>query len=74
MVLLGRPQVAGTDVINTENEQSAYLLTRHLLDHGHRRVVYRRWSSSFRLNRPDPRLRSLRRSGEVPLAQLVTWS
>ncbi|CAM4044743.1 LacI family DNA-binding transcriptional regulator [Kibdelosporangium persicum] len=40
VVLLGRPEVPGTDVINTENERSACQLTRHLLDHGHRRVVY----------------------------------
>jgi LacI family transcriptional regulator len=40
VVLLGRPGVPGADVINTENEHSAYQLTKHLLEHGHRRVVY----------------------------------
>jgi LacI family transcriptional regulator len=40
VVLLGRPEVPGADLINTENEQSAYQLTQHLLGHGHRRVVY----------------------------------
>jgi LacI family transcriptional regulator len=40
VVLLSRPAVPDADVINTENEQSAYELTNHLLDHGHRRVVY----------------------------------
>ncbi len=40
VVLLNRPAVAGTDVITTENERSAYELTEHLLSHGHRRVVY----------------------------------
>lgn len=40
VVLLGRPAVPGADVINTENEQSAYQLTQHLLGHGHKRVFY----------------------------------
>jgi LacI family transcriptional regulator len=40
VVLLGRPEMPDVDLINTENEQSAYELTQHLLGHGHRRVVY----------------------------------
>ncbi|MET0132612.1 MAG: LacI family DNA-binding transcriptional regulator [Kibdelosporangium sp.] len=40
VVLLGRPEIPGADVINTENTRSAFQLTHHLLGHGYRRVVY----------------------------------
>jgi LacI family transcriptional regulator len=40
VVLLARPPIAECDSITTENVQSARLLTSHLLDHGHRRVVF----------------------------------
>jgi LacI family transcriptional regulator len=35
LVLLAREPIAGADSLCTENEASAYALTRHLLDHGY---------------------------------------
>jgi LacI family transcriptional regulator len=40
LVLLARPAVGASDVVRTENHQSAQALTQHLLDHGHRRIAF----------------------------------
>lgn len=40
VLLLARPEIDEVDTINTQNAESAYALTRHLLDHGHRRIVF----------------------------------
>jgi LacI family transcriptional regulator len=40
VVLLARPPMNGIDGIVTENERSAYALASHLLEHGHRRIVF----------------------------------
>ena len=40
LVLLARPAVGSSDVVRTENRASAEALTRHLLEHGHRRIAF----------------------------------
>lgn len=40
LVLLARPAVGSSDVVRTENRNSAQELTRHLLEHGHRRIAF----------------------------------
>lgn len=40
LVLLARPAVGSSDVVRTENRSSAQALTRHLLEHGHRRIAF----------------------------------
>jgi LacI family transcriptional regulator len=40
LVLLARPAVGSSDVVRTENRRNAAALTRHLLDHGHRRIAF----------------------------------
>jgi len=40
LVLLARPAVGSSDVVRTENRRNAEALTRHLLEHGHRRIVF----------------------------------
>jgi LacI family transcriptional regulator len=40
LVLLARPAVGSSDVVRTENRRNAATLTRHLLDHGHRRIDF----------------------------------
>jgi LacI family transcriptional regulator len=40
LVLLARPAVGSSDVVRTENRRNAEALTRHLLEHGHRRIAF----------------------------------
>ena len=40
VVLLARPSVDGCDAVSAENFQSATALTRHLIDHGRRRLSF----------------------------------
>jgi len=40
LVLLARPAVGSADVVRTENRRNAQALTRHLLEHGHRRIAF----------------------------------
>jgi LacI family transcriptional regulator len=40
VVLLARPELAGADVVATENTASAERLAEHLLAHGHRRLAF----------------------------------
>jgi LacI family transcriptional regulator len=40
LVLLARPPFGDVDAVNAENVDSAAALARHLLDHGHRRLVF----------------------------------
>jgi LacI family transcriptional regulator, galactose operon repressor len=40
LVLLARRAVGSSDVVRTENRLSAEALTRHLLEHGHRRIAF----------------------------------
>jgi LacI family transcriptional regulator len=40
VVLLARPGADGVDSIQAENARSARILTRHLLDHGARRLIF----------------------------------
>ena len=40
LALLARPAVGSADVVRSENRRNAESLTRHLLDHGHRRIAF----------------------------------
>jgi LacI family transcriptional regulator len=40
VVLLARPQIAGASTVRAENRQSAEALASHLIEHGHRQIVF----------------------------------